>query len=171
YFQMVHGRPYNPNATFEQEQAAQQIGLSEELWKRLEQERRYKQALNEWKQFQHWKKTRNPQRAVLEADFGYDTKHASHLVRLLLSAEELLRDQTLSVRHPYAVLLRDIRQGAWSYEQLMDWSTQQAQKIRTLAQQKSLPQAPNRAAIYQWMMRLILEFHDVSWSSESILST
>src|ERR1039458_5020213 len=34
-------------------------------------------------QYNGWKAQRNPKRAELEAKFGYDTKHAMHLVRLM----------------------------------------------------------------------------------------
>jgi len=159
YFEMVHGRPYNPDGDHEQEQAALQIGLNEELWKRIDAERRYKNALHDWKQYEQWKQHRNEARAELEARFGYDCKHGSHLVRLLLSAEELLSTGDLSVRHPQADLLREVRAGAWDYETLMQWAETQERKIIELANHKRLPHSPPRDAIDALVTELVLSFH------------
>lgn len=38
----------------------------------LDREKKYNTAVNHWKQYQNWKKTRNPERAELEAKHGYD---------------------------------------------------------------------------------------------------
>lgn len=56
----------------------------------LDRERRYRAARKEWSQYEHWKKHRNESRAALEAQHGYDTKHAMHLVRLSRMAAEIL---------------------------------------------------------------------------------
>lgn len=160
HFEMIHGRPYEAEGAHEREQASLQSGLTAELFRRLEAERRYHQALQHWKQYQNWLKNRNPQRAELERQYGYDAKHASHLVRLLLSAQEIMTTGDLSVRHPQADLLRQIRQGAWSYDELISWAKEQEEKIEALAQEKPLPRAPNREAIDEMVTQLILGFHD-----------
>ena len=160
YFQMVHGRPYQPHEDLEREQAAMQAGIAAELYKRLDAERRYKHALHHWKQYQHWTRERNPQRAELEKKFGYDSKHASHLVRLMLSAEEILTTGNLSVKHPQADLLREVRKGVWTYDELITWAEKQEQVIRVLAAEKPLPRSPDRDAIDQLVTELIMAFHD-----------
>ena len=53
-------------------------------------EKRFAAAMQEWEQYESWKKNRNPDRAAMEAKFGYDAKHASHLIRLLRMATEIL---------------------------------------------------------------------------------
>lgn len=157
YFEMIHGRPFERLGTHEREQAAIQAAVDRELFVRLESERKYKQARNHWRQYQGWLENRNPARAELERNFGYDAKHASHLVRLLLSVEEILTTGTLSVRHPQADLLRSVRQGAWTYEELIEWSEEQEAKIHTLAAQKPLPHSPNRKELDAFVTELILE--------------
>ena len=46
-------------------------------------EKRYQDALREWQGYLRWKNGRNPARQALEIKHRFDTKHASHLVRLL----------------------------------------------------------------------------------------
>ena len=72
-----------------------------------------------WQQYMSWKTNRNEKRAELESRFGYDTKHASHLIRLLRTGLEILRDGKLSVNRVDAQDLSDIRNGAYSYDEIM----------------------------------------------------
>jgi uncharacterized protein len=60
--------------------AGSQLGYDTNFIRLLDIERQYTTRLREWQQYQEWKKTRNPARAALEEKFGYDTKHALHLV-------------------------------------------------------------------------------------------
>ena len=159
YFAMVHGRPFSAHDEHERAQAAQQAGIAQTLFVRLEAERKYKQASNHWKQYQGWLKTRNKARAALDQKYSYDTKHASHLVRLLLSVEEILTTGDLSVRHPHAALLREVRSGRWSYDELLEWAEDQEAKIHELSAPKPLPRAPDRDAIDALITDLILSFH------------
>lgn len=73
------------------------IDLNENFILYLDKENKYNRAKQEWEQYNNWKDTRNPARAELEAKFGYDTKHASHLVRLLRQGREILTNGTLQV--------------------------------------------------------------------------
>ena len=66
-------------------------------------EREYQSKMTQWKQYQHWKKSRNPARAELEAKYGYDTKHANHVVRLGRMCVEILSGQGVIVKRPDAM--------------------------------------------------------------------
>jgi len=59
-----------------------------------------------------WTRSRNPARAELERRYGYDTKHAMHLIRLLRMAVEVLSTGEVVVRRPDAEDLRAVRRGA-----------------------------------------------------------
>ena len=85
----------------------------------LEAEKRYLAALKHWQSYETWKAQRNRARAELERRYGYDTKHAAHLVRLMRMGLEVLRERTLRVRRPDAEELRAIRDGALSYDELL----------------------------------------------------
>ncbi len=57
----------------------------------LKSELLYRQDMADWNHFQVYKVRRNPKRRALEEKFGYDTKHAMYLFRLLYEGKELLR--------------------------------------------------------------------------------
>ena len=74
----------------------------------------------ELKAWAHWKENRNPKRLALEEKYGYDTKHAMHLYRLMMEGKELLLTGNITLPRPDAELLVQIRNGLWSYEELME---------------------------------------------------
>lgn len=76
-------------------------------------------AKKDWKNYQDWKAKRNPARATIEAKYGYDTKHAYHLVRLLRMGSEILRDGSVVVKRPDKDELLDIRHGKYTYQELL----------------------------------------------------
>jgi predicted nucleotidyltransferase len=109
----------------------------------MQRERAYRQARREWDHYQEWKRNRNPARAQLEARFGYDTKHAQHLVRMMRMGVEILRDGVVRVRRDDADELRAVRAGAWSYEQLIERAEALAADVRSAAAASRLPEAPD----------------------------
>jgi predicted nucleotidyltransferase len=109
----------------------------------MQRERAYRQARQEWENYQSWKKNRNPARARLEALFGYDTKHAQHLIRMLRMGIEILRDGEVRVRRKDAAELRAIRAGAWSYEELVERAESLGAEVREAASTSALPQKPD----------------------------
>ena len=54
--------------------------------------------MKHWDSYQTWKTHRNPARAELERQHGYDTKHAMHLIRLMRMGLEVLETGDLGVR-------------------------------------------------------------------------
>lgn len=91
-----------------------------EVMTAIQKEKQYATALQHWKQFNNWKENRNKARALLEAKYGYDTKHGMHLVRLMRMCVEILEEKGVLVRRPDAQELLEIRNGVWSYDQLME---------------------------------------------------
>jgi predicted nucleotidyltransferase len=113
----------------------------------LQRERRYRQARRDWEHYQDWKKTRNAARAELEAQFGYDTKHAQHLVRLLRMGLEILRDGQVRVRRPDAEELAAIRAGVWSFDELIANAEALAASVGDAARTSALPEHPDEARL------------------------
>jgi len=109
----------------------------------MQRERAYRQARREWDNYQSWKRNRNPVRAQLEAQFGYDTKHAQHLVRMLRMGVEILRDGEVRVRRDDAEELRAIRSGVWSYDELVERAERLGAQVRGAAQASALPEVPD----------------------------
>jgi predicted nucleotidyltransferase len=135
--------------------AARCIGLDENFVDLMHREKKYKAALTEWQQYQHWVKTRNPERAALEKEHGFDTKHGAHLVRLLRMGSEILTTGQVHVWRggPEGPNDREellaIRAGAWSYEKLIEWSENLDAEMRRIYQDReyTIPKAPRRKRI------------------------
>lgn len=122
----------------------------------------YLAAKDTWEHYWTWKKNRNEKRSELEEQFGYDTKHAMHLVRLLRMGEEALTTGVLKVRRPDAEELLAIRGGAWSYGDLVAYAEKVDARVRTELYEKSvLPKKPDTHFAAQIMM----EIQDSVWKT------
>jgi hypothetical protein len=141
--------------------ACKSLGFDSNFIQFMDKERLYANMMREYTQYQQWKKTRNPDRAELEAKFGFDTKNGMHLVRLSRCCKELLLTGTLQVRRPDAEELLAIRRGAWSYEMLIDWFIHQDKEIEEALTKSSLPHSPNRLAIDKLCVELVGESFDL----------
>lgn len=103
---------------------------------------------------------RNPVRAELEARFGYDTKHALHLVRLLRMAREILTTGEVIVKRPDAAELIAIRNGEWPYEDLIKWAASEDAALVELEARSPLPREPNRKGLNVFCDALIAQHVD-----------
>ena len=132
--------------------AARWVGLDDDFISLMQRERAYRASRDEWIRYQRWRRQRNPARAALEAEHGYDTKHAMHLVRLLRMGREILETGRVNVwRGPGgpddAAELRAIRDGAWTYGELIAWSEAQEAVLDDLARTTPLPPRPDTEAL------------------------
>lgn len=86
-------------------------------------------------------------RKALVAQFGFDTKNAAHLVRLLRMGIEFLTDGVLRIEREDASELLDIKRGHWTLEQVKA----ESDRLFALAQEafvhSPLPAEPDREAI------------------------
>jgi predicted nucleotidyltransferase len=146
--------------------AARGIGLDDNLILVMQMERQYEAALRHWRQYQEWKRNRNPARAALEERFGYDCKHAGHLVRLLRMGREILATGKVHVWRGAegggpgdADEIRAIRDGAWPYERLIEWAESEELEIERICQMGEVvvPPAPDREAIDRLCVELVEE--------------
>ena len=148
------------NTTFEGEH--HELGTPAAVVKFNKQE--YLTAKEKHEQYWNWKKNRNVARSALEENFGYDTKHAMHLVRLLRMGVEILRDGEVIVKRPDAEELLSIRAGAWTYEQVVQYAEQMDLDVRENWYKKtSLPKTPD----IKLAAKLLMEVQDIVWSEEN----
>lgn len=127
--------------------AAKVLGYETNFMEMLQKEKQYGRDLQEYKSWMKWKKERNPKRRELEIKVGYDSKHAMHLVRLLNMCREILVEHDVRVERPDADLLKEIKEGTWSYEQLDEWTTQQHEELAELYDQSTLRHSPDHRKI------------------------
>lgn len=135
--------------------AARHLGLNDNLLEAFRKERQYRTAKKEWQHYQEWQKNRNKVRYEMERRFHYDLKFGLHLVRLLKMCLEVLETGKLIVKRPDAEELIAIRQGAWSFDELIEWSDKQSQLIEEAFLTTELPYEPDRKAINQTCIQIV----------------
>ena len=104
---------------------------------------------------QNRKSARNPARAALERRFGYDTKHAMHLIRLMRMGLEILQGQGVLVRRPDAEELNAIRDGALSHDELIARAAELRARMAEAAATSALPADVDRARVDALAFELI----------------
>ncbi len=124
----------------------------------LLRERQYQAAKTHWDQYQNWVKTRNPDRAALEAKYGYDTKHGMHLIRLMMMCLEILMGDGVIVKRPDAKFLLGIRDGGISYDTLIQMAKNLDNRCEAMYATSTLPNEPDRVAINDLVVRLTLDY-------------
>lgn len=122
---------------------AKEYNLKEEVVDLLQRERAFKREMDVYNSWLNWKKNRNPARHELEVKSGYDTKHASHLVRLMRMGLEILNDHKVVVKRPDREEILAIKNGAWSYEQVMDFAKNMQVKLDEAYKNTTLPKGVN----------------------------
>jgi predicted nucleotidyltransferase len=121
----------------------------------LNAERKHRAAMRHWESYESWKRERNPARAELERKFGYDTKHAMHLIRLMRMGREILAEGVLRVRRPDADELRSIRDGALSFDALLDSAALLEADMKRAAATTQLPRDVDVARVDALLFELI----------------
>jgi predicted ABC-class ATPase len=122
----------------------------------MKRERQYTSAKREFEQYQNWKATRNKSRAELEEKYGYDTKHAYHLVRLIRMCREMLTTGKVIVKRPDREELLAIRNGAWTYDQLIEFAEKEEQELNVIYETCNiLPHKPNREKLDKLCIELV----------------
>lgn len=120
----------------------------------------YEKAHKNWKAFWTWKKNRNDKRASLEEHFGYDTKHAMHLIRLLRSGVDILEKGIVPVKREDYQYLLDIRFGKYTYEEIIAESARLTEKIQKISDKSILKNEAN----YDLAKSLMVEIYMRQWN-------
>jgi predicted nucleotidyltransferase len=137
--------------------AAKSLGFDSNFIELLDKERQYTQRHNEWVSYLSWKENRNKARGETERKYGYCTKHAGHLYRLMVMAREILKDGKVIVKRPDAAEILNIRNGGWSYERLVKWAEEQDKELSEIMKTSKLPKSPNRNKIDELCVSLVEE--------------
>lgn len=114
----------------------------------------YQQAKENHAAYWTWKRNRSEVRSALEKEFGYDTKHAMHLVRLLRMGKEALETGKVLIKRPDAEELLSIRAGAWTYAECMEYAEDMHALIQNLCKKTELPDSPNIHKISSMLMEI-----------------
>lgn len=121
-------------------------------------EREWRAAMRHHQQYLEWKSSRNPRRAELEAKYGYDCKHGSHLIRLYRMCLEILQTGKVVVRRPDRDELLAIKNGGRSYDSLLEEAEQLEAKCVAAYDTSPLPREPNRAELDREIVSITDEY-------------
>ena len=122
----------------------------------------YRKAKEAHTNYWTWKQNRNESRAALEEKHGFDCKHAMHLVRLLRMGEEVLKGEGVIVKRPDAEELLAIRNGDFSYNEIVTYAESKDKEIRgDLYNRTYLRKTPNIALA----SKITTNIQDMYWES------
>ena len=108
-------------------------------------------------------------RNELVRKYGYDTKFAYHVVRLMDEVEQLLTSGTMELGRNREEL-KAIRRGEWTLEDIKNRFTRDEETLNQLYKDSKLPHGPNTQAIKQLLMDVI-EHHYGSISQALTVET
>ena len=94
-------------------------------------------------------------RKRLVEKYGYDTKNAAHLIRLLRMGIEFLNDGEMQVMRPDAQQLLEIKAGEWSLEQVKAESDILFKRCADAYDRSKLPPKPDMDKINQLMVDIL----------------
>lgn len=113
------------------------------------------------------KKSRVPNRPELVEKFGYDTKYASHALRLGFQGVQLMENGLLKLpmwQSEQQVLL-DMRTGKYSFDEALELIDDQRNKLQTIMYRKTslLPDEPNYYVLHNLMHKIHTRFWNGSY--------
>ncbi len=125
----------------------------------------YEEDLFQWKQYWNWKKNRNKVRTKLEEKYNYDSKHASHLARLMIQCEYILADGYIPVRLTGKDLefVKGIKNGKMTYDELIKWADDRDKQLEELYKKSKLQHSPDVKKIEKLFFKLNEKYWNFKW--------
>lgn len=100
-------------------------------------------------------------RKSLVSKFGYDTKNAAHLIRLLRMGIEFLTEGELHVVREDAKQLLEIKKGQWSIDKVKEEANRLFANAEEAFIHSKLPDKPDRQAAELLLSRIILGYYRI----------
>ena len=107
----------------------------------------------------HKMSIKNPtgKRKELMDKYGYDTKFAYHVVRLINEIEQILTEGDLDLERNREQL-KEIRRGGWSEDKIIEYFNRKERELETLYTESDLQYKPDEQKIKQLLLKC-LEMH------------
>lgn len=101
------------------------------------------------REYWQWVEERNEERYRTNKEHGleYDTKNIMHTFRLLDMALEIAVEGVVRVRRPNAAWLLEVRDGKFSYDEILAITEERLIAIREAFEKSALPEEPDREKI------------------------
>ncbi len=108
------------------------------------------------KKLWEWRTKRNEKRSILEEKFGYDTKHLSHTIRLLIGGANILRTGEYHPRltGDNLVLVRDVLAGKYTYNEVVEMAEEAEQALEPLYENSTLPHSADRVKANELLLEI-----------------
>jgi hypothetical protein len=130
-------------------------GASDNFIDYMSRERAYKNSMSQWTSYVEWRTNRNGKRAELEKKYGYDTKFAQNLIRLIRMGEEILTGKGVIVKRPDAEDLKAIAHGSMSFEELEAYVIEKEQTLKNLELTTTLPKSIHRVKLNELCQEIL----------------
>lgn len=98
-------------------------------------------------------------RTKMYDEVGYDTKFASHLIRLLYEGKELLETGDLQFPLKTADLILDIKNNKYSMNEVIEMSDVLENELRDSKEKSSLPSNPNFKVVNELCKHIMKDFY------------
>jgi len=95
-------------------------------------------------------------RKKLVEKYGYDTKNAAHLIRLLVMGKEALETGKFKVFRDDADRFLQIKRGEWSLERVKEESDRLFEELHTAYTNSTLPESPDKEEIDKMLVSILL---------------
>lgn len=102
------------------------------------------------------KKPEGKRKELIEK-YGYDTKFATHVVRLLVQCEQVMMEGDLDLERNREQL-KSIRRGEWKFEDVVNFFNQKERELESLYHSSKLQHSPNEKKIKTLLLNC-LEMH------------
>jgi polyhydroxyalkanoate synthesis regulator phasin len=99
--------------------------------------------------------------------FGYDTKYASHLVRILKMGIELLKEETIKVKRLDAAFLLDVKNGKYKLEEIKIMVEDLMQQFKQAEQTTQLPDCSDYNKINNVLIDIIEDYFNKKKEEET----
>ncbi|TFF38913.1 DNA polymerase beta superfamily protein [Mucilaginibacter psychrotolerans] len=121
----------------------------------------YSVYCREYREYKEWEEKRNDARYKSTVSHGqnYDAKNMMHTFRLLHMADEIALHREVNVHRPDRNFLLKIRNGEYSFEQLMQMVEEKTEEIKVNYSKSSLPEKPDAAKAENILVEIREQFY------------
>jgi len=121
----------------------------------------YKTYCKDYRDYWQWVKNRNEARYqnTLENGKNYDSKNMMHTFRLLNMAKEILTDEKVYVRRADREQLFKVKNGEYSYEELMQKANEKQEEINAAYETTNLPDKLDKSIVIKLLTELRTAFY------------
>lgn len=114
----------------------------------------YESHCKRYKEYQEWIQNRNEQRYASNGNSNYDRKNMGHTVRLLHMGKELAENKGFNVVRTWdREMILDIRNGKYTYEEIMEYVNKTYDEMMTAYETCTLPETADKEKVNELLIK------------------